>query len=148
MHVDSYIATARPEQDEQERLSEVGDTHRGNEAGGNSGGQLFDGWRFHFRLWWEARQREQKSAAGKKGQEVKQAKQAASEPKQARKKKSRFLKKVLGGFFAVVCLKAPALRVGILLPGTPLFRRILLKPPFASGGEAVCDDVCQKRMTS
>jgi hypothetical protein len=36
--------------------------------------------------WWDAHQRERKSAAGKKGQEIKQAKQAASEPKQARKR--------------------------------------------------------------
>jgi hypothetical protein len=38
--------------------------------------------------WWEAHEHEQKSAAGKKGAEIKQAKQPASEPKPARKKKT------------------------------------------------------------
>jgi hypothetical protein len=77
---------ARPEQDEQERMIEVGERIEQMKREGIPA-MVFSTACFRYSDWWDAHQREQNSAAGKKGQEIKQARQAASEPKPARKKK-------------------------------------------------------------
>ena len=74
---------ARPEQDEQERMIEVGERIEQMQREGIPAGVFFTALRL-YSDWWDAHQREQQSVKGKRGQK-KRAKQAASEPKQAQK---------------------------------------------------------------
>jgi len=106
-----------------------------------------------YPLWWETHQHEQKSAAGKKGQQVKQsqvgsredAKNAVSEtPGADLGKKNKRIKDSVDTLRRDFAFGHPRPRPDSA-SGTPAKRQILLESPFVSSRDPMCLVLCVNR---